>query len=86
MADQRCELTELLVDQCAHCRPTQPPATDDRDLGPWTTAHYDGECPDCGDPITPGDTIRSDGDGDWLCERCGTPPRPTRDVPTGGLL
>jgi hypothetical protein len=76
VSEQRCTITELYVSQCAHCieARTQPaPAAVHRDLGPWFTAAYDGDCADCCGAIEPGDRIRADGDGGWLCEDCGTP-------------
>jgi hypothetical protein len=40
--------------------------------GPWFTAAFDGECDGpCGREIQEGDTIRSDGEGGWLCDSCG---------------
>ena len=40
-------------------------------FGPWFPARYDGRCSGCGEPFEPGEKIRSDGDGGWLCEDCG---------------
>lgn len=39
--------------------------------GPWFTAKYDGMCAGCFEDIEPGDTIRADGDGCYLCSGCG---------------
>ena len=39
--------------------------------GPWCEAFYRGECAGCGYEIRPGNQIRSDGRGGWLCEICG---------------
>jgi len=76
MSQQRCSITELLTDQCAHCRPA--PATDPVELllapklGPWFEARYDGgECANCGWRFSVGDQIRADGDGGWFCVDCG---------------
>lgn len=44
----RCEVTELLKDQCAHCRPKAKSFT----------ARYDGECITCGRDILAGQPIR----------------------------
>lgn len=41
-------------------------------FGPWFTAQYRGtRCCGCGGHITPGSSIRSDGEGGWLCVACG---------------
>lgn len=47
MAD-RCEFSDLLVEQCAHCRPKTSSFA----------AQYDGTCVTCGRPIVPGQPIR----------------------------
>jgi len=39
---------------------------------PWIVAAYHGACTGCGDDIAPDDMIRSDGQGGWLCEPCGS--------------
>jgi hypothetical protein len=44
----------------------RPPSS----LGPWFDARFDGECEN-GCAIQEGDTIRSDGEGGWLCRICG---------------
>jgi hypothetical protein len=69
---ERCDMTDLLKDQCAHCKPKPPtPPRDTSDYGPWFNARFDGDCDDCGASIYEGDEIRSDGAEGWLCERCG---------------
>ncbi len=69
----RCDVTELLADQCAHCRPK--PAADPFEapstLGPWFTASYASECAGCFGGIEPGDRARADGHGEYLCLDCG---------------
>lgn len=40
--------------------------------GPWITARFDSDCDGCGAPMDEGDQIRSDGDGGWLCDTCGS--------------
>ncbi|HEY9390309.1 MAG TPA: hypothetical protein VIR27_11160 [Mycobacteriales bacterium] len=75
MSTERCPITELLVDQCAHCRPTPPadPVADFLAREPFqaTTiqARYPGRCPDCGERINEGDDITSSPNG-WVCEGC----------------
>jgi hypothetical protein len=72
-----CDFSDLPKDQCGHCRTgsaTLPaiaggPAPQ---KGPWITAKYTGRCSAReAHQIHPGDQIRSDGEGGWLCWRCG---------------
>jgi len=75
VTDTRCPVTELLVEQCAHCRPAPAPDPFDepaRPGGGWFEARYEGRCSHCGFPIEPGEAIRSDGEGGWLCSDCGS--------------
>lgn len=67
--EQRCTVTELLIDQCAHCRPA--PAEPQPDLGPWFAATYSGACAGCGARFAEFDEIRADGEGGWLARCCG---------------
>lgn len=39
--------------------------------GPWFEARYEGECAGCWCILDPGDLIRADGSGGYLCEDCG---------------
>lgn len=77
----RCDFTDLLKDQCGHCRPERLPqphislAVRNRmsppRFGPWISARFDSECDGCGDQIEEGDQIRSNGEGGWICLECG---------------
>jgi hypothetical protein len=75
----RCEITDLLVESCAHCNGAEERAKAQEQAGeavpsvpgPWFTARYEGRCVDCGEDIVPGDTIRSDGSSRYLCADCG---------------
>ena len=73
---ERCSITELPVNQCAHCRPA-PPQTfvfaepELRPYGHWFEARYGGTCAECGDRFEIGDEIRSVGMGEYACEGCG---------------
>jgi hypothetical protein len=63
-----------LIDPAEACGTCHPPAG--RPLspelwGPPFMASYHSECAGCGDGIAPGDTIRADGLGDYLCSDCG---------------
>jgi hypothetical protein len=79
----RCEVTELLVDECA-CRLHRnlPDPAPDRDLfeapaaareaRPWFASMYGGDCAGCGDRFDAGDTIRaSRAFGGYVAECCG---------------
>jgi hypothetical protein len=68
---ERC-IHELPPDQCGQCRP-RPRRVNRALFGPWVQAQWPGECAGpCGTEIRPGDQIRSDGEGSWLCQRCGS--------------
>jgi hypothetical protein len=77
----RCELTELLVDQCAcpQCR-NLPDVADASGvsggggLGPWFRARFGGRCDGCGDGVVTGGWLRADGGGGWLAACCGGSP------------
>jgi hypothetical protein len=70
-ATQRCAVTELYVDQCAHCRPPAAPPPTPVLLGPWFSAAYAGQCSECGEEFEADIQIRADGEGGWLAECCG---------------
>lgn len=67
---ERCDITELLVTECAHCRKLPDPPEQRGERGPWFTARYVGDC-SCGTVFIPGDQIRADGEGGYLCDVCG---------------
>jgi len=52
--------------------------------GPWFEAAYFGDCDGCGSRIVPGDQIRSDGEGGWLCGICGDRGGGLTTVPVSG--
>ena len=82
LAEVRCSVTELLVDQCGHCRPA-PQTAPEPTLGPWIAATYRGRCASCGARIEEFDRIRSDGEGGWLAECCGEVSEPSPVNPAG---
>lgn len=63
----------MLLAQCADCRPKpERPLPGRAGLGQWFEARFRTECDGpCGGEIKPGDMIRSDGEGGWLCAECG---------------
>jgi hypothetical protein len=72
---ERCERTDLLVTDCAHCRDL--PDLDAEEIvvvrrGTWFTALYGGRCANCKTTFEAGDQIRADGygNGGWLAECC----------------
>ncbi|HEY9474349.1 MAG TPA: hypothetical protein VIS06_10920 [Mycobacteriales bacterium] len=68
MTGERCDWTDLLVDQCAHCRPDPPqPAADVVEA--TAQAQFNSRCPVCENWIWPGDPIALV-DGVWVCEEC----------------
>lgn len=80
--EERCDKTDLLKSQCAHCRPAAAPNIESSSLtnfgellaksqqGRWFTANYDGDCSVCGEDFEQGDDIRADGSGGWQGRYC----------------
>lgn len=71
-AAERCDTTELLVDQCGcpQHRSGQTPqeeAAERRQPGPWFTAAHPGVCSATDVEFKAGDRIRADGAGGWEC-------------------
>lgn len=83
-SEERCELMDLPVGQCAHCRGLTDPdleqastwqAQPDRACGPGFLAKYPQSCFACDTPIRPGDTIHQltkagSGTFDYVCHAC----------------
>jgi hypothetical protein len=84
MAVERCDLSELPVDQCA-CRIHKPGQETDRpghltpevhklrEYGPPVSAQYGSVCLNCGDRIRFGDEIRAaktPGGTRWVHDEC----------------
>lgn len=67
--EPRCERTELLVSQCAHCRPAPPKPV--YEIAYRFEAAYDGTCGVCEEPIEAGENIgRIDGENLYACPSC----------------
>lgn len=69
--DTRCDLTDLYVRDCAHCRGIPDPPPTERRLGRWFAAAFPGHCTDCDDQFDTGDRIRADGESGYLATCCG---------------
>lgn len=67
----RCDVTELFVEQCAHCRKIPAAERTTAMYGPWFYAQWSGFCSCCGDGFASGERIRADGNGEYLAECCG---------------
>jgi hypothetical protein len=61
MAVERCDYSDLIKTECAHCKGYKeppPPIVE----GPSFVAQYDGFCHECGDRILPGEKIKRSGE------------------------
>lgn len=69
MNEERCDVTDLLTDQCGHClnggKPIPKPQKAQRPKR-FIEAKYAGTCVDCGDRYGPGDDIAWTEFG-WVC-------------------
>ena len=78
MSEARCPVTELLTDQCAHCRPaaaeprSEDPFNDPAGAGPAFEAAWPGRCDACDAPFEAGEVIRRllGRRGGYVCEEC----------------
>ena len=77
--EERCDLTDLLMGQCAHCQGHHDPVVEatkprqypvDTERSPITFAAFPSECPTCGELIHVGDVITRIG-AFWVCTECG---------------
>jgi hypothetical protein len=76
---ERCERTYLFKSDCAHCRPAsnidpmRSTAGRKVQVGDVFSANYFSRCPECGERITPGDSIvgvTEDDDTRYVHEGC----------------
>ena len=79
-AEARCDNTDLLISQCAHCRglaDIETQALLDRAAliatGQWFPARYAGKCTQCGERFGEGAAIGgfTVETGGWVAECCG---------------
>lgn len=73
----RCDVTELPVDGCAHCRRILDPDVVERREHArllarpgWLAAVYPGTCERCGERFTPGTPIHMDVRAGWTAACC----------------
>lgn len=79
--EPRCDKWDLPVSSCGHCngavrreqaQERGEQAGRSEGWGVWFTAGRHGRCAGpCDEPVKPGDRIRADGEGGYLCEVCG---------------
>jgi hypothetical protein len=65
----RCEVTELLTAECAHCRRIPDVRPPERRGRVMISAGYAGKCADCGDWYPTGAMIIATPDG-WVADCC----------------
>lgn len=71
LTTERCERTDLLVRDCAHCKKLPDPERVKPAVGDWFDARFPGRCSRCQTDFDPGDEIRADGEGGYLAACCG---------------
>jgi hypothetical protein len=70
MAEQRCDLTDLLVSSCSHCRGLDKAKPGgDCTVGARFEARYGGRCPLCDNGFREGDIVGYL-DDDVCCDAC----------------
>lgn len=73
-ASVRCDLTDLLVDQCAHCQGHTDTAPEKAErTGLPIPARYPGACTHCGQPFAEGDPIAYTAEGWALADHTQEP-------------
>ena len=81
-SEERCELSDLPVSMCSHCRGLDADRpghrmvdSDPVHVGIWITARFAGRCPVCERWYAEGEHIgKPDADYDldgWVCQDCG---------------
>lgn len=72
MSAERCEFTDLLKAECAHCKGVPPPKPPARPSRPaWAEARFRGRCAACGEPYGVGERIEYNPlSGGWVAPCC----------------
>lgn len=68
--NDRCDFTDLLADQCAHCRKATGEPEHDPEITATWEARYPGRCDWCDGRIQPGERMGRDEHDSYVCERC----------------
>lgn len=69
----RCDITELLVGECAHCRKLPDPDATEEDVEVvpvWFKSRYDSSCARCGEPTHAGQMIAPASSGGYVGDCC----------------
>lgn len=67
---ERCELSDLPVDQCACRLHAKPEPKIDYVVMARFPAHFNSKCDSCGKSITEGEYIARTTDGEYVCNNC----------------
>lgn len=69
---ERCRMSELWPEECAHCRGLQLDVDDlaEVQIAKRWRAVRSGTCPTCEHQYDEGDLIMRTADGELVCERC----------------
>lgn len=71
MTEKRCVITDLLVEQCSHCRTKIVSSPFMSVTGTdWYEARYGGRCGEYDGRFYEGDLISWSPDGGWIAECC----------------
>lgn len=73
MPDLRCDWSDLLTSECAHCRKLDLDTGPDTEVTRWFDAAFAGHCAHCGRSFAVGDRIGRTRDGQYVCSRCNLP-------------
>lgn len=71
MPEVRCEWSDLLSAECAHCRKLDLDTGSGTDVSHRFEAAFAGSCAHCGRHFAVGDRIGRTRDGQYVCSRCG---------------
>lgn len=70
MPDLRCDWSDLLTAECAHCRKLDLDTSPATGVARWFLASYSGRCAHCGKAFEVGDRIGRTFDDQYVCSTC----------------